>query len=422
MIAGFFILSNTGDLLISRSYSPIVSKKVSDHFFKIISQAKEDYNELPSVLQTSKYFFVHLKIQNCYYVCICLEEQSPVLLISLMENFADKIADFLDRKDVTSYLIQTHTAKISLMLDDFIVAGVPVIIDSAQMRDIVSLKNPLQILPQLSSQTSNGLPWRDSKLNQGIQKVLLDVIEKVNVICDANGAVTASSISGVVAGKCKLSGMPQLSLRFKNPSILQTLSFHHCVKYRVWETSRLIQFVPPEGRFKLLRYTVAKNNVNPFNIKCSTELTAADRLKVLIKIGPKPDMTNIQDFKLTLTVPQTTNEDRITSLEFSSNRGHCNYSHFEKSIVLDLERLVEPIELEGMISFTPSREQPNPKKLVGLIDRVDGIHPNIQLKFKIPGQSFMQIDKLEINNSIGSGEIEKGKKSATSSGDFCVVL
>eukprot|EP00792_Barthelona_sp_PAP020_P009494 TRINITY_DN3299_c1_g1_i2.p1 TRINITY_DN3299_c1_g1~~TRINITY_DN3299_c1_g1_i2.p1 ORF type:complete len:380 (+),score=76.98 TRINITY_DN3299_c1_g1_i2:192-1331(+) len=367
-------------------------------------------------------FFVQLKIQNCYYVCVCLEEQSPVLLISLMENFSDKIADFLDKRDVTSYVIQTNTAKISLMLDEFIVAGVPMIIDSAQMRDTITLKEPQHILPQFTSQTSNGLPWRSQKMDPDLQRVLLDTIEKFTLICDANGVVNTSSISGVIRANCQLSGMPQLSLRFKNPSILQTLSFHHCVKYRVWETSRLIQFVPPDGRFKLLRYTVAKNNVNPFNIKCSTELTAADRLKVLIKIGPKPDMTNIQDFRIILTVPQTTNEDRILSLEFSSNRGYCNYSHFEKSIVFDLERLVEPVELEGMISFTPSREQPNPKKLVGLIDRVDGIHPNIQLKFKIPGQSFIQIDKLDINNSKRTGEIEKGKKSTTTSGDFFVML
>ena len=48
--------------------------------------------------------------------------------------------------------------------------------------------------------------------------------------------------------------MPDLTLSFTNPHILDDVSFHPCVRYNRYEQSRVISFVPPDGAFKLMNY------------------------------------------------------------------------------------------------------------------------------------------------------------------------
>ena len=73
-----------------------------------------------------------------------------------------------------------------------------------------------------------------------------------------NGMVISSSIHGKVESQCKLSGMPDLILRWVNPSLIDDVNFHPCVRYNRYEMDRMISFVPPDGEFTLMtyRYTI----------------------------------------------------------------------------------------------------------------------------------------------------------------------
>lgn len=45
-----------------------------------------------------------------------------------------------------------------------------------------------------------------------------------------------------------------ISLSFANPSILNDVRFHPCVRLRLWESNQILSFVPPDGQFKLMSY------------------------------------------------------------------------------------------------------------------------------------------------------------------------
>jgi len=51
--------------------------------------------------------------------------------------------------------------------------------------------------------------------------------------------------------------MPEVRLTFKNSRVLedQTTSFHSCVRYGKFLSDRILSFIPPDGRFKLMEYT-----------------------------------------------------------------------------------------------------------------------------------------------------------------------
>ena len=87
-----------------------------------------------------------------------------------------------------------------------------------------------------------------------------------------NGLPVSCEISGEVQVLSKLSGMPDMSLIFSNPHILDDVryivlyltsiyisSFHPCVRYNRFEQNKVISFVPPDGSWEK-----SDNLVKPF--------------------------------------------------------------------------------------------------------------------------------------------------------------
>ena len=58
----------------------------------------------------------------------------------------------------------------------------------------------------------------------------MDIVEEIDVIQDANGVMISQEVSGAIDANCRLSGMPDLTLVFVNPRILDDCSFHPCVR------------------------------------------------------------------------------------------------------------------------------------------------------------------------------------------------
>ena len=71
---------------------------------------------------------------------------------------------------------------------------------------------------------------------------------------DRNGIAVNCEINGVINANCRLSGMPDLLLYFKDPSLVSDSSFHPCVRYAKFEQDKIISFVPPDGNFELMKY------------------------------------------------------------------------------------------------------------------------------------------------------------------------
>lgn len=64
-------------------------------------------------------------------------------------------------------------------------------------------------------------------------------------------------ISGEIQVNSNLPGLPDLTLSFANPTILNDVRFHPCVRFRPWESDQILSFVPPDGQFKLMSYRFA---------------------------------------------------------------------------------------------------------------------------------------------------------------------
>ena len=57
--------------------------------------------------------------------------------------------------------------------------------------------------------------------------------------------------------------MPDLCLSFINPGLFDDVSFHPCIRFKKWESEKVLSFVPPDGNFRLMSYHIgAQNAVN----------------------------------------------------------------------------------------------------------------------------------------------------------------
>ena len=87
-------------------------------------------------------------------------------------------------------------------------------------------------------------------------EIYLDIVEEIDAIVDIVGNVISFDVAGSIQIQSKLSGIPDLLLTFKDPTVIDDCSFHPCVRYSRYEENQIVSFVPPDGNFTLMRYRV----------------------------------------------------------------------------------------------------------------------------------------------------------------------
>merc|ERR1712048_855798 len=105
-------------------------------------------------------------------------------------------------------------------------------------------------------------------------EIFLDVVERLNLLVSANGALLRSEILGSLKMRSYLSGMPELKLGLNDKLLfeatgrrtggrglskgkaveMEDIKFHQCVRLARFENDRTISFIPPDGEFELMSY------------------------------------------------------------------------------------------------------------------------------------------------------------------------
>ncbi|KNZ63548.1 hypothetical protein VP01_1129g5 [Puccinia sorghi] len=91
------------------------------------------------------------------------------------------------------------------------------------------------------------------------QEIWLDLLEFISAILDPDGRVIKFQVVGMVDIQSKLSGLPDITLKFIHPTKIGKLGFHSCVRYSKWEKEKLVSFIPPDGPFRLMSYQSTLN-------------------------------------------------------------------------------------------------------------------------------------------------------------------
>ena len=120
-------------------------------------------------------------------------------------------------------------------------------------------------------------------------EILFNIVEEVNVALDERGKPSVTDVNGRIECQSRLSGIPDVSLDFRNSQALGDCAWHPCVRIRLWQRQRMASFVPPDGKFVLCNYRL--RDVTPIQLPfyTSAEIKYSQHSgSVDIRVGTRP--------------------------------------------------------------------------------------------------------------------------------------
>jgi AP-3 complex subunit mu len=325
MINSLFIINQQRDVFMEKHWKSVINRSICDYFFEEIDNSSSP-DDVPPVISTPHHCLISIYRDKLYLVAVVMGEAPPLFVVEFLHKVADTFAQYFDECTETS--IKDNYVVVYELLEEMLDNGFPLATESNILQELIKPPNIIrsvvntvtgksnvsEILP--SGQLSN-VPWRRSGVKYTNNEAYFDVIEEIDAIVDKSGNTVSAEIQGWIDASIRLTGMPDLSLSFVNPRVLDDVSFHPCIRYKRWDSDQVLSFVPPDGNFRLISYHISSNNAVAIPLYCRSVVSFKDgsgRLEA--SIGPKQTMgklledvvVSIPFNKLILNVTLTPNQ------------------------------------------------------------------------------------------------------------------
>ncbi|KAG8011695.1 AP-3 complex subunit mu-2 [Nibea albiflora] len=261
---------------------------------------------------------------------------------------------------------------------------------------------------QLPTGQLSVVPWRRTGVKYTNNEAYFDVVEEIDAIIDKSGSTITAEIQGVIDACVKLTGMPDLTLSFMNPRLLDDVSFHPCVRFKRWEAERILSFIPPDGNFRLLSYHVSSQNLVAIPVYVKHNITfreGSSQGRFDLTLGPKQTMGKaVESVLVSSQLPRG-----VLNANLNPSQGTYTFDPVTKMLSWDVGK-INPQKLpslKGTMSLQAGASKPDE-------------NPTINIQFKI---QQMAISGLKVNRLDMYGEKYKpfkGIKYMTKAGKFQV--
>jgi len=350
-----FILNGFGDIIIEKHYRSLISRTICDTFWEEVTKAKGA--EVLPVISTPKQFLIHIKVEGLYFLGVVSQEISPLMVLEFLQRINEIFTQYFEK--VTETSIRSNFVAVYQLLDEMMDNGYPFTTEPNSLMEMIPPPNILnRVKGELTGSSSmknvlpdgslSNTPWRKAGVKYTTNEIYLDIIEEIDATVEPNGLTTNAEVRGEIHGLCKLSGMPDLSLTFNQPHIVDDVSFHPCVRYLRWEQNKVISFVPPDGQFKLMSYRVKGQLQIPIYVKPQISFNGTTG-KVTVMVGSKTPGKLVEDVVITIPLSKA-----VSSTSLTSNIGQVRFDDMTKIVKWTIGKLPKeksPI-LEGTITLT----------------------------------------------------------------------
>ncbi|KAL7711717.1 Clathrin-adaptor medium chain [Entamoeba marina] len=289
MLKSLFIVNSANDVLYQRHFERIMDKGVLVPFYDKLTT--QQYREIPPVINCNTYSIFHicheLPTNSVYFIAITTTDVPPLFVVTFLNRIKVILRYSYNEGKYNDNTLKQDFIRLTQILDQTADGGFPFItepniIDSLLGNSSLSQKLERVVLGDLSvdydkdSLGPRSLPWRKDGVVYSKNEILFDVNEHLSTVYNlVTGKSSRTEVVGEVICQCGLSGVPDVSLRFENPQIMDDVSFHPCIRINKWEQQKILSFVPPDGKFTLFNYRVRGSLTAPIkmggNIKYSPE-------------------------------------------------------------------------------------------------------------------------------------------------------
>ncbi|CAJ1954297.1 unnamed protein product [Cylindrotheca closterium] len=294
MIQSIFILSPTGEVLIERHFRGVTSRSVCDYFWDQASVSVNHHGGLStttslltneeqqlllplheSVLPVMEVpesdhgtvYIISILRDGLSYLAVLPSEVSPLMILEFLHRIADMFVDYFGSPADES-AIKDNFSTVYQLLEEMVDYGWPLTTEPNALKQMIrppSVMAKLQsvvfsntsVSGELPRGTISNIPWRAAGVSYSQNEIYMDIVEEVDAIVDAvSGSLVSSDVSGSIQCQSHLSGIPDLLLTFNDPSLIDDWAFHPCVRYGRFEREQVVSFVPPDGNFQLMKYSL----------------------------------------------------------------------------------------------------------------------------------------------------------------------
>eukprot|EP00658_Telonema_sp_P-2_P022742 TRINITY_DN190_c0_g1_i4.p1 TRINITY_DN190_c0_g1~~TRINITY_DN190_c0_g1_i4.p1 ORF type:complete len:423 (-),score=98.98 TRINITY_DN190_c0_g1_i4:264-1532(-) len=420
MIDSFFLLSSTGEVLVEKHWRVITPRTMADTFWKARGKCAQA-EDVDPVIGTAKHYLVNIHRFQLWFLAVIQVEVPPLLAIEFLHRIGDVLKDYLG--EVREDVVKENFLLLYQLLDEMMDNGMPLTTEPNILKSMILPPTTLGrmagaitgsgqqcVVQEIADSTMSNVPWRKSGVKYSNNEIYFDIVEEIDSIIDSNGQSVMMEIHGDIMVNARLSGMPDLNLWFNDPSALLDCSFHPCVRYGRWEREKVISFVPPDGDFKLMSYTVDQSmrgfsppiyvkpqitfsgNGGMVNVTCGEKQMAMIKGKAL------------EDVKVTIPFPKS-----VSTLNLTCNVGNYLFDDISKVLEWTIGKIPKdktPL-ITGSVSFPPDHAEVDENMVV-------------TAEFKLQGTSVsgIAVDSLSLTNE--KYKPYKGVRSIIKAGKFQV--
>ncbi|XP_017784526.1 PREDICTED: AP-3 complex subunit mu-1 [Nicrophorus vespilloides] len=343
MIHSLFMINSSGDVFLEKHWKSVVSRSVCDYY---LEAQRTNPNDIPPVIATSHHYLLSIRRGGVHFVAVCMEEVPPLFVIEFLHRIVDTFQDYFS--DCTESIIKENYVVIYELLDEMLDNGYPLATESNILKELIKPPNILRTIANTVTGKSNvsgtlptgqlsNIPWRRTGVKYTNNEAYFDVVEEVEAIIDKTGSTVFAEIQGYIDCCIKLSGMPDLTLSFMNPRLFDDVSFHPCVRYKRWESEKILSFIPPDGNFRLISYHINTQSVVaiPIYVRHSLSIKSGEQGRLEVTVGPKQTLgRTIEGVKLEIHMPKS-----ILNCNLTSNQGKYNFDPVAKILHWDVGRI-----------------------------------------------------------------------------------
>lgn len=486
MIQSMFILSPTGEVVIERHFRDApVSRSVCDVFWQKASEGVNHHGglstttslltneeqqlllplnvlpvmEVPETNHGTVYIISILR-DGMSYLAVVPQEVSPLMILEFLHRVADIFVDYFGEPADES-AIKENFSTVYQLLEEMVDYGWPLTTEPNALKAMIRPPSMMAKLTSamfssgsatishaLPSGTVSNMPWRAAGVTYTQNEIYMDIIEEIDAIIDAaTGNIVQSDVSGRIQCQCQLSGIPDLLLTFKNPKLIDDCSFHPCVRYGRYERDQVVSFVPPDGNFELMKYSINAEQKQSFSppLECSSQWnifkptsTSGDadysaRLMVTVRVrslssliagGSRSSSSrmNVEDVAITIPFPK-----QVRTATFQVSNGSIVYDEAGKVAKWTLGKLADDptqprVQLVANLKMNPPKKQQYTMDddSDDEMDKEEIRSPNLSLHWKIP---LTSVSGLTVSGLSIAGEHYqpyKGVRNVTKSGLYQV--
>lgn len=333
-------------------------------------------------------------------------------LLCLELRVADVITEYLG--GLSEDLVKDNFVTIYQLLDEMMDNGFPLTTEPSILKEMILPTNLVSrvisvvtgssasLSSTLPSATSSSVPWRASGIKHVKNEIYFDLVEEMDATVNKDGFLARCEVYGEVQASSRLSGMPDVSLTFTNPQILNDVSFHPCVRFQSWESNQKLSFVPPDGSFKLMSYRVKNLKNTPIYVRPQFS-SGGGVVTVTVMVGIRANVGKpVDNITLQLVLPPS-----VASSDLTTNHGSVLPNQTTRVTTWTIGRIPKDKApcLNGKLQLEAGLERLRE-------------YPTFLVGFKIMGVALsgLRSDKVDINRVDYAGY--KGFRAVTKAGNY----